>query len=505
MGTGYRLLSKFERLRSRKTIDPMRGYFLYSLLLQDDLYYSIVSTRSSTRLSMDSKEESDLSKRYSVIAIKRLIKAIRQQNLSGIFFSENDSIRFGSSNYMSFDLLSKGICSILEIFLSSRIESLLIREVNQWKSSRSNHSVFPFFEDRFLHSNCALELKTPHNLHSEVSIRMFRQRIKDAPFLHLLRLIFHNCIIPGFSIDYPLQDRNNSLSILVWNLYMYEIESLIVPLWKQFSMLQLRYLIYLVDSNNLLRKQNQIGRSFFIKLKNSTRVTRSFCVHYGRYENCSLIILKGTKNSSKKWIYFILKFAEFHSHRWLHSYRMCLRGLSRVCVLFLGYILGVQSRISEVRVGTMKDSYSTLSIVKESFFQAPIMLLIRYMQRESFCNSSVCPVSRSAWTALTDAEILRRFIRIWKSISIYYSGSKNRSNLYRLRYILRFSCGKTLACKHKGTIRTIRRRFDLRVFPSSNFSFLRDSKISDLLQNDIFKNQRFWYLEMTHFFLLDSL
>nr|YP_010716101.1 maturase K [Crepidomanes latealatum]WDE75836.1 maturase K [Crepidomanes latealatum] len=504
MRTGYQLLSKFERLRNRKTIDPMREYFLYSLLLQDDLY-SIIFNRSSTRLSMDSREESNLSKGYSIISIKRLIKAIRQQDLSGIFSTENDSIRFSGFNYISFDLLSKGICSILEIFLSSRIGSLLMKEINQWNSSRSSHSVFPFFEDRFLHSNCVLELETPHNLHSEVSIRMLRQRIKDAPFLHLPRLIFHNCTSSVFSIDYPLQDRNSSLSILVWNLYMYEIESLVVPLWKQFSILQLRHLTYLVDSNNLLRKQNQVNRSSFIKLGDSLHVIRSFCIHYGRYENRSLVIIKGTKNSSKRWIYYILKFAEFHSHRWLHSYRIRLKRLSRTCVFFLGYILGVESRINEVRVGTIKDSYNTISIVNESFFQAPIMLLVRYMQRESFCNSSGYPVSRSAWTTLTDAEILTRFIWIWKIISIYYSGSRNRDNLYRLRYILRFSCGKTLACKHKGTIRKIRRRFDLRVFPNSNFSSLKDSKISLLLQNDILKNQRFWYLEMTHSFLLDSL
>lgn len=404
---------------------------------------------------------------------------------------------------MYFDALSKGICSVLENVLSPRIEPLLMREINEWKSSRSNHSIFPFLEDRFRYSKYVLETKIPHTLHPEVSIRMFRHRIKDAPFLHLLRLIFHMYTGPGFSIDYPRPE--SSLAILVWNFYMYEIESLVVPLWKQFSGLRWKYLIHISDYNNLLQKQNQISKSFLIELRDNTQGTRGFCIHYGRYENSSLVILKGTKNSVKRWIYYVLKSAESNFHRWLHCYRICAKRLSKNCVLFLGYILGVRSKINEVQVGTMKDSYITVSINNESFFNVPIMFLIGYMVRENFCDNSGYLVSRSAWTTLTDNEILRRFVQIWKIISFYYSGSRNKDSLYRLRYILRFSCAKTLACKHKGTIRTIRRRFDLRIFLNT-FSSLRDYKLSPFLQTkNILKNQRFWYLEITQFSLLDNI
>nr|YP_010958391.1 intron maturase [Vandenboschia auriculata]ALO81739.1 intron maturase [Vandenboschia auriculata] len=505
MRTGYRFLSKFGKLCKRKVINPTQGYFLYSLLFQDDLYSSL-SNRSSNRLSMDSKKESTLSNGYSIISIKRLINAIRQQDLSGILSPKYDSIRFGGSNYMSFDALSKGICSVLEIILSPRIEPLLMGEIHEWKSSQSNHSVFPFLEDRLRYSNYILNTEIPHTLHSEVFIRMFRQRIKDAPFLHLPRLIFLIYTSSGFSIDYSFP--KSSLTILVWNFYMYEIESLVVPLWNQFSGLRRRNIIPISDHNNLLQKQNQVGKSLFIGLIDYAHNTRSFCIHYGRYENRSLVILKGTKYSVKRWIYYILKFTESNSHHWLHCYRICVKRLSRNCVLFLGYILGVRSRINEVQVRTMKDSYITVSINNESLYKVPIILLIRYMVRENFCDNSGRPISRSAWTTLTDDEILRRFVQIWKIILFYYSGSKNRNNLYRLKYILRFSCGKTLACKHKGTIRTIQRRFDLRVFLNnlSSLGDYKDYKSSPFSPTkNILKNQRFWYLEITQFSLLDSI
>nr|QUG10369.1 maturase K [Hymenophyllum coreanum] len=497
MKTGYRFLSKFEKLRERKGIDPSWEYFLYSLLFQDDLY-SIAYNSSSNKLRIDSIEEANISEGYSIISIKRLINAMRQEDLSGVFSPESDSIRFGLFKDFYFDALLRGICSVLEIVLSRRIEPLLMREISEWKSSRSSHSVFPFMEDRFVHSNYVLETKMPYNLHSEVSIRIFRRQIKDAPFLHLSRLIFHRYTNSRFSLDYPV----NSLAILVWNFYMYEIESLVVPLWKQFSCLQFEYLIDILDQNNILRKENHVARVFLNTLNYYSNLTRNLCIHYGRYKNHSIVILKGTNYSAKGWIYYFLKLGEFHSHRWFHCHRICLRILLRNRLLFLGYILSVQSRINKVRVGTIRESYITVSIINDSFFRVPILFLIKSMAKEGFCDSSGRLVSRSAWTTLTDDDILRRFIQVWKILSIYYSGLRNREKLYRLRYILKFSCGKTLACKHKSTTRMIRRRFDLRIFLRT-FSLSGDSKLSSSFQpNEILKNQRFWYLEITQFSLL---
>nr|AXZ97065.1 maturase K [Callistopteris apiifolia] len=504
MRTGYRFLSKFRRLRERKKIDARWDYLLYCLLLQDDLYL-IASNRSSNRLGIDSIDQANLSKEYNILSIKRIINGIRQQDLSGIFSTESDPIRLGDSRYMSFNTLSKGICSVLKMILSSQIEPLFVREVSKWKSSGSKHSVFPFMEDKLLHSSYVLETKIPHTLHSEIFIRMFRRRIKDTPFLHLSRLIFHMYTNPESLIDYSLTENNNSLAVLVWNSYMYEIELLVLPLWEQFSYLRLRYLIDIFDHNNILQKQNQVRRYLLIQLEDYSYLTRNLCVHYGRYENHCLLILRGTKNSAKRWIYYILKFTEFHSHRWLHYYRICLRRLSKNCVLFLGYLLGIQLRINEVRVGTTRDSYITVSIFNYSFFQVPILSLIKSMARGSFCDNSGRLVSRSAWTTLTDDEILIRFVRIWKILSVYYSGSINKYSLYRLRYILQTSCTKTLACKHKSTIRIIRQRFDLRIFLKT-FSFSGGSTLSPFFEsNDILKNQRFWYLEITQFSLLYSI
>nr|ADG28975.1 maturase K [Osmundastrum cinnamomeum] len=464
MRTKDRVSARFEKLRGNRKENLKRECFLYCLLSQDDPYaiaYNCFLNRSGPK----SIENSGFSDKCSIISIKRLIKGIRQQDLSGIFLPDSDRNRSGNSKTNPYsDSLLKGIALVLEIALSPQSQLLLMRGNSEWKSLQSIHSIFLFMEDRFLHSNYVLDTKIPQFTHPEASIRMFRRRIQDASFLHPLRLVFHeyqNLKIPMHSSS----REKNSLAILLWNFYAYESESLLIPLWKRFSRLRSDSSIAIFDQINLLRKVEHVTESCRTILRNDYNPMKNPCIHYGRYENHFILALRGTHSSARKWIHYLLMLRQSHYHCWIQPYRICIGRLPRNCFSFLGYTLGVRLIIKEVRVGTVDESYITASIAKEFRSKIPTLLLIKSLAREGFCDSSGRPVSRSARTALTDDDILNRFLRIWRSISYYYSGSIDRDGLYRLRYILRFSCDKTLACKHKSTTRSIRNRFGSRILP----------------------------------------
>ena len=51
-----------------------------------------------------------------------------------------------------------------------------------------------------------------------------------------------------------------------------------------------------------------------------------------------------------------------------------------------------------------------------------------------------------------------RFGRIYRNLSHYHSGSLKKTSLYRIKYILRLSCARTLARKHKSTVRAFLKR-----------------------------------------------
>lgn len=80
------------------------------------------------------------------------------------------------------------------------------------------------------------------------------------------------------------------------------------------------------------------------------------------------------------------------------------------------------------------------------------------MAKARFCNALGHPISKPSWADSSDYDIIDRFVRICRNISHYHSGSSKKKNLYRIKYILRLSCARTLARKHKSTVRAFLKR-----------------------------------------------
>nr|WHE38069.1 maturase K [Cibotium barometz]WHE39288.1 maturase K [Cibotium barometz]WHE39550.1 maturase K [Cibotium barometz] len=488
MRTVYGSLSRFLTLRKSKKINLNQECFLYSFFFFKDDFYSIACKRFSNRPSIDS-----VFGMYSMTSTKRLIDRMRQQDYSEIFYSESGMNQSGSwSTDLHFYALLETICLVLEIPLLSRIIPLVMKRNSDWKPSQSIHSIFLFLEDGLPNSNHVLDTKIPQNLHSETPIRMFRRRIKDAPFPHLSRLALHK--YKNLSVKNWEGKEKKNIAILLWNFYIYEIESSPLFLWKQVYRSQSRYFVS-TDRNNITRKQRHVYRSQLDTANTNSYLTRSLCIHYGRYKNHSLMAFGGTRYFAIKWIYYILILVGSHCHYRTESNQMYIKLLSSGCVSLLGYTPGVQSETKKVRVGTTEGSDISLSIAKELFPKVPISLLVKLMAKENFCDSTGRPVSKLAWTTSTDDEILNRFVQTWRIFSLYHSGSINRDGLRRLRYILRFSCDNTLACKHKSTTRSLRRRFDSEMLLDTHLKNYEMSPGYSKL--NVLNNQRVWHLSVT--------
>lgn len=127
----------------------------------------------------------------------------------------------------------------------------------------------------------------------------------------------------------------------------------------------------------------------------------------------------------------------------------------------------------------------------------PIVPIIGLLAREKFCDISGRPISKLSWTSLTDDDILDRFDRIWRNLFHYYSGSFGRDGLYRIKYILSLSCAKTLACKHKSTIRVVRKELGPELFKKS-FSKEREFDSPPFSSKAAARSQRerIWHLDI---------
>lgn len=371
---------------------------------------------------------------------------------------------------------------------------------NNSKISQSTHSIFLFLEDRLPKSSHVLEIEMSQNLHVETVVRLFRRRIKDAPFPHLLRIVIHAYKTSyGKFIQFRSCKRRGQRSIetLLQNFHTYEIDSILLILWTRMRKLQPRYLVS-PDRNNVVRKKKRVSRYNFQldAIGVNHCLIRSLCIHFGRYKNKSIIVFHGAQYFVKKWIHYILIFLKFHLHYPTKFIQIRTNLLPTGCVFLLGYTLTVQSVSKDVRVETMVGPYNSILSGRRNCPRIPILQLVKLLEKEKFRDGNGYPASKLAWTVLADDDILNRFIKIWNTFSSYHSASVNRDGLRRLRYMPRLSCDGTLAGKHRSTIRLLRRRFDLelpKVVPAC--SKLNSSEI----------NRRVWHLNLIQSISLTSI
>nr|YP_009690901.1 maturase K [Pecluma dulcis]QEG57681.1 maturase K [Pecluma dulcis] len=480
---------RFDALQTNERILFNKDCFPYLFIfLFRDNFYSI-----ACKSCLNNQDVGLIFKACSAVAIKRSIDSVRYQNYSEIFYLEfvrKRSLQLKKDLYLYIFLQT--IYLILGI---PCLRQLAAETDKNLKTSQSIHSLFLFLEDRLPKSSHVLEVEMFQKIHLETLVRLFRRRIGDVSFLHLLRIGFHAYKISyGNFIQFRLwkQKERRNLNLLVQNFYTYEIDLLI--LCTQKHKFQTRYYAY-TDIKNINIKRFCLCKSKFQldEMDVNQYLIRSFCIHFVRYKNKSFIAFHGARYFVKKWIHFssILLRSQFNYPT--EFIRINIKLLSTSCAFFLGYISTIQSVAKTVKIETKMGSYNSISSSRILSTRLPILLLVKLLQKEKFCNSTGRPISKLSWVVLTDDDILNRFGKIWNIFSLYYSAVINQDALRRLRYILRLSCDRTLASKHRSTIRFLRRRFDLELPKVVHFS----SKF-----NSLKTNKRVWLLSLTRSVLL---
>ena len=124
----------------------------------------------------------------------------------------------------------------------------------------------------------------------------------------------------------------------------------------------------------------------------------------------------------------------------------------------MGYLSSVPKSPFLVKNKMLDNSFLIDTLIQKLDTIVPATALIGYLSKAQFCTGSGHPISKPIWTDLSDWDILDRFGRICRNLFHYHSGSSKKRTLYRLKYILRLSCARTLARKHKSTVRTFMQR-----------------------------------------------
>uniref|UniRef100_A0A6F8FQI5 Maturase K n=2 Tax=Mostuea TaxID=26485 RepID=A0A6F8FQI5_9GENT len=480
--------------------------FLYPLIFQEYIY-ALAHDHSLNRSIL--LENLGYDNKFSFLIVKRLITRMYQQN--HFIISANDSNPnpfFGHNKNLYSQMISEGFAFIAEIPFSIRLISYEEgKEIFFSHNLRSIHSIFPFLEDNFSHFKSVLDILIPYPAHLEILVQSLRYCVKDASSLHLLRFFLHeywnwNNLIstkkPGFDFVI-LTKKNQRLFFFLYNSYICEYESIFVFLHNQSSHLRLTSFGVLLERIYFYGKIECLGEVFAKDFQANLWLFKDPFMHYVRYQGKSILVSKGAALLMNKWKAYFVNFWQCHFDLWFRSGRVYIKQLSNHSLDFMGYLSSVRLNPSMVRSEMLENSFLINNAIKKFDTLVPTIPLIGSLAKAKFCNLLGHPISKPVWADLSDSDIIERFGRICRNLSHYHSGSSKKKSLYRIKYILRLSCAKTLARKHKSTVRAFLKRLGSELL--EEFLMSEEEAFSLTLPRiyssfwGVYRN-RLWYLDI---------
>nr|UFI49680.1 maturase K [Populus balsamifera]UFI49765.1 maturase K [Populus balsamifera] len=456
-----------EKSQRNLEIDRSRkNDFLYPLIFREYIY-TFAHDRDLNRSIL--LENVGYDNKYSLLIVKRLITRMYQQN--HLIISANDSNQntfFRYNKNLYFQMISEGFAVIVEIPFSLRLVSSLERsEIVKSHNLRSIHSIFPFLEGKFPHLNYLSEGLIPYPIHLEKLVQILRYWVKDPSSLHLLRLFLHeywnlnSLIIPKKSISFFVK-KNQRFFLFLYNSHVYEYESVFFFLCKQSFHFRLTFYQVFLERIYFYGKIEHFVEVFTKDWGDSLCLLKDPFIHYIRYQGKSIFVSKDTPLLMKKWKYYLVNLCQCHFDVCFQPQKIHINPFSlyKHSFALLGYLSSssVRLNLSVVRSQMLENAFLMDNIMNKLDTTVSIIPLIGSLAKMKFCNAVGHPISKPTWADFSDSDIIDRFVRICRNLSHYYSGSSRKKSLYRIKYILRLSCVKTLARKHKSTVRIFLKR-----------------------------------------------
>nr|YP_010834915.1 maturase K [Osbeckia octandra]WFQ82539.1 maturase K [Osbeckia octandra] len=498
-------------------MDQFQGYldlnrswqhnFLYPLFFQEYIYTLAhhVLKRSIRSIWF---ENVGYDNRISSIIVKRLIIRLYQQNPLIIFDTDSRQNRFFAYNkHLYSQILSEAFSVTVEIPFSCRfLFSLERKEVDQFRNLRSIHSIFSFLEDKLSHLDFVSNVLISYHIHLEILVQTLRYWLKDASSLHFLRFfLYEYCnwnrfILPknGF-----FSKTNPRFFLFLYNFHICEYEYIFFFLRNQSFHLCSKFSGFFFQRIYFFRKITNLVKVF---IHNEVQDILELCkdpfMHYVRYQGKLIISSNKTPILITKWKYYFLHLWQYHYSMWSQPDRIDRNQLWKRSLNFLGYRSRVLTTSSVVRSQMVENLFLLDNAMPKLETRVILSPMIDSLSKSKFCNPLGHPIGKPAWADLSDSDIIDQFLRICRNLSHYHSGSSKQKTLSRVKYILRLSCLKTLARKHKTTGRVFLKRLGSEVFEEF-LSLSREEIVlsllfskTDLTPGSLYRG-RIWYLYIT--------
>lgn len=315
------------------------------------------------------------------------------------------------------------------------------------------------------------------NINHVKLVEIINRKIKDA---RLIKLIW-KFLKAGYMEDwkynatYSGTPQGGIVSPIFANIYLHELDKFVTELANEFNCKgknyaskeyeavrhQMRKLNPLIEQaegeeRELLIKQKKAIRSRLLKIPYKAQIDKK--IKYVRYADDFLIGINGSKEDCQTIKQRLSEFICNELKMELSEEKTLITHSSNYA-RFLGYDVRVRRNNDVRKAGN--TTQRTLSQTAE--LAIPLNdKIMRFLFDKKVINQSkngeIKPWTRLALTRCSDLEIVTAYNAELRGICNYYSLASNFGKLNYFAYLMKYSCLKTLACKHKTTIAKIIRR-----------------------------------------------
>ena len=203
-----------------------------------------------------------------------------------------------------------------------------------------------------------------------------------------------------------------------------------------------------------------------IRLKTSYGVIQDLKkgVLYVRYADDWILTLTCTKKEANVIKEKIAKFLESNLKMQLDGGKTKVSHLSKG-YKFLGFEIRKSIKNPKIMRIRQKNKKGKCYIITRRTTSRQITVepdskrILKKLKMLKMCDSKYRAKGKGSWLIYNNFQIVQKYSRIMRGIYNYYSGCDRISRLYRISYILQYSCARTLARRSKVTMSKIFQRY----------------------------------------------
>ena len=460
---------------------------LYRYLLREDIYLAAYQKLYSNSGALTPGSDDDTADGFSKEYVSELItelqngtykpKPVRREYIQ----KANGKLRpLGIPSFRD-KLLQEAVRSILEAIY----EPIFLDQSHGFRPNRSCRTALEQIKNNFRSVKWFIEGDIKgcfDNIDHKILISTLEVKIKDSRFVNIIRSFLKAGYIEDFHYNSTLSGtpQGGIISPILANIYLHELDKKVAEIKERFdapasSRLTSEYRRLAKRRQTLQKKIDRVQgeereaakAEYKAICKEKFRTPCKQCddkkLVYCRYADDFLIGISGNREECEAIREELRSFLE-NNYKLELSIEKTKITHSSERVRFLGYDISVR-RNQEVK--KRKDGRKQRTLNNSVELTVPLEdKIMRYLFNNEVIqkrpNGEIWPVAIPKLAHMSDVDIVNRYNTQVRGICNYYCLAANFNKLNYFRYLMEYSCLKTIASKHDSTTRKIIKKYHIR-------------------------------------------